>query len=101
MGLVDDLNWKKEWAQANLEAELWDHLVSLPPESRKDSITTERLAPQIIVMHDHLPMDIKRVLYRIYGKPLFEYRFYAIATAVLDGPKYFIVGNADELKAMG
>ena len=71
MGLVDDLNWKKEWAQANLEAELWDHLVSLPPEARKNSITAERLAPQITAMHDHLQLDIKRVLYRICGKPLY------------------------------
>ena len=81
MGILEDFNWKREWAIANLEEELWQKRASYDPESWKRGLIVERLPAQIKAMQDHLQMDIKRVLYQMHGKPFLEYRFYAIAKA--------------------
>ena len=81
MGIIEDFNWKKEWAIANLEEELWQRMASHDPESWKRAVKVERLPSQIKTMQEHLQIDIKRVLYRMHGKPFWEYRFYAIAKA--------------------
>jgi hypothetical protein len=110
MGIMEDYNWKREWAIANLEEELWQRRASYDPGSWNKGVKVERLPSQIKAMQDHLQLDIKRVLYRMHGKPFLEYRFYAIAKAFdyeitgapietaneIEPPKdNFVVANSD------